>query len=67
MVQDTFQPYAEQDTRAATDKTDTIQEGQMTEEDKIADLQADPPADHPQDTHLATDAQERTEAQHHTK
>ena len=47
------------------DKADTTQEGQATE-DKAADLQADLSADHPQEADHTIDAQEDTEAPHHT-
>ena len=65
MGQDTSQLYAEHVTQTATDKADTTQEGQATE-DKAADLQVDLPADHLQEAHHTIDAHEDTEAPHHT-
>ena len=59
-----MQLYAEHVTQTATDKADTTQEGQVTE-DKAAYVQVDLPADHPQEAHHTIDAQEDTEAPHH--
>ena len=61
-TQDTSHIYASQDTQTATD---TTQEDQATE-DIAADLQVDLLADHPQEAHHTIDAQEDTEAPHHT-
>ena len=46
MELDTSQLYAKHVTQTATDKADTMHEGQATI-DKVADLQVDLPVDHP--------------------